>query len=129
MYLSYSEYKELGGTMNEATFNKNEFEIENKIDYLTNGRIKNLSQIPQAVKMLCFRLGTSFWEKIDIDAPNNLTSYSNGIESFGYANTTASSQSSSISVIDKQINNLVAEYLWEYPELLYRGRTQWKRKL
>ena len=129
MYLSYSEYKELGGTMNEATFNKNEFEIENKIDYLTNGRIKNLSQVPQAVKMLCFRLGTSFWEKVDIDAPNNLTSYSNGIESFGYANTTASSQSSSISVIDKQINNLVAEYLWEYPELLYRGRTQWKRKL
>ena len=129
MYLSYSEYKELGGTMNEATFNKNEFEIENKIDYLTNGRIKNLSQIPQAVKMLCFRLGTSFWEKVEIDAPNNLTSYSNGIESFGYANTTTSSQSSSISVIDKQINNLVAEYLWEYPELLYRGRTQWKRKL
>ena len=129
MYLSYAEYKEFGGTMNEATFNKNEFEIENKIDYLTNGRIKNLSQVPQAVKMLCFRLGTSFWEKVDIDAPNNLTSYSNGIESFGYANTTASSQSSSISVIDKQINNLVAEYLWEYPELLYRGRTQWKRKL
>ena len=129
MYLSYTEYKELGGTMNEATFNKNEFEIENKIDYLTNGRIKNLSQVPQAVKMLCFRLGTSFWEKVEIDAPNNLTSYSNGIESFGYANTTASSQSSSISVIDKQINNLVAEYLWEYPELLYRGRTQWKRKL
>ncbi len=129
MYLSYTEYKELGGTMNEATFNKNEFEIENKIDYLTNGRIKNLSQVPQAVKMLCFRLGTSFWEKVEIDAPNNLTSYSNGIESFGYANTTTSSQSSSISVIDKQINNLVAEYLWEYPELLYRGRTQWKRKL
>ena len=129
MYLSYTEYKELGGTMNEATFNKNEFEIENKIDYLTNGRIKNLSQVPQAVKMLCFRLGTSFWEKVEIDAPNNLTSYSNGIESFGYANTTTSSQSSNISVIDKQINNLVAEYLWEYPELLYRGRTQWKRKL
>ena len=129
MYLSYTEYKELGGTMNEATFNKNEFEIENKIDYLTNGRIKNLSQVPQTVKMLCFRLGTSFWEKVEIDAPNNLTSYSNGIESFGYANTTASSQSSSISVIDKQINNLVAEYLWEYPELSYRGRTQWKRKL
>ena len=129
MYLSYSEYKELGGTMNEATFNKNEFEIENKIDYLTNGRIKNRSQIPQAVKMLCFRLSTSFWEKVEIDAPNNLTSYSNGIESFGYANTITSSQSSGISVIDKQISNLVAEYLWEYPELLYRGRTQWKRKL
>ena len=128
MYLSYSEYKELGGTMDEATFNKNEFEIESKIDYLTNGRIKNLSQVPQAVKMLCFRLGTSFWEKVDIDAPNNLSSYSNGIESFGYVSTTTS-QSSGTSVIDKQISNLVAEYLWEYPELVYRGRKQWKRKL
>lgn len=122
MYLSYSEYTGLGGTMDEATFNKNEFEIESKIDYLTNGRIKNLSQVPQAVKMLCFRLGTSFWEKVDIDAPNNLSSYSNGIESFGYTSSTTS-------VIDKQISNLVAEYLWEYPELLYRGRKQWKRKL
>ena len=128
MYLSYSEYKEFGGTMDEATFNKNEFEIESKIDYLTNGRIKNLSQVPQAVKMLCFRIETSFWEKVDIDAPNNLSSYSNGIESFGYANTNTS-QSSGTSVIDKQISNLVAEYLWEYPELLYRGRKQWKRKL
>lgn len=128
MYLSYSEYKELGGTMDETTFNKNEFEIESKIDYLTNGRIKNLSQVPQAVKMLCFRVGMSFWEKVDIDAPNNLSSYSNGIESFGYANTTTS-QLSGTSVIDKQINNLVAEYLWEYPELLYRGRKQWKRGL
>ena len=128
MYLSYSEYKELGGTMDEATFNKNEFEIESRIDYLTNGRIKNLSQVPQAVKKLCFRIGTSIREKVDIDAPNNLSSYSNGNESLSYANTTTS-QSSGTSVIDKQISNHVAEYLWEYPELLYRGRKQRKRKL
>ena len=126
MYLSYQEYTSLGGTIEETIFNKNEFEIESKLDYLTNGRIKNLTEIPEAVKMLCFRLATNFWEKMNIDAPTNLSSYSNGIESFGYTNT---SQSSNTSIIDKQINNLVTEYLWEYPELLYRGRTQWKRKL
>lgn len=126
MYLSYKEYKEYGGTVDEATFNNNEYEVESKLDYLTNGRIKYLSEIPEAVKRLCYRMSTSFWEKIKIDAPNNLTSYSNGIESFGYSNA---SQTSGKSVIDRQISNLVAEYLWEYPELLYRGRTQWKQKL
>lgn len=126
MYLSYKEYKEYGGTMDETTFNNNEYEVESKLDFLTNGRIKNLSEIPEAVKRLCYRLLTSFWEKINMDTPNNLTSYSDGIESFGYSN---SSQTSGKSVIDRQISSLVTEYLWEYPELLYRGRTQWKRRL
>lgn len=120
MYLDYNKYKELGGTLNETAFNQHEIEVEAKLDYLTNGRIRKLDTIPEAVVNLCFRLNTNFWEQMNIDQAQNLTSYSNGIESFGYSATNNQGKS----VIDTQIIQLVNEYLWEYPELLYRGRKQ-----
>ena len=121
MYLSYEKYKELGGTLNDTTFLQHEIEVEAKLDYLTNGRIRKLDIIPEAVVNLCFRLNTNFWEQMNIDQAQSLTSYSNGIESFGYSATNNEGKS----VIDTQIIQLVNEYLWEYPELLYRGRKQW----
>lgn len=124
MYLEYDKYKELGGTLNETAFTQHEIEIEAKLDYLTNGRIKRLSTIPNAVINLCFRLHTSFWEATNIDQAQNLTSYSNGIESFGYNATDNQGKS----VVNTQIIQLMNEYLWEYPQLLYRGRNQWKQK-
>ena len=121
MYLDYNKYKELGGTLNETAFNQHEIEVEAKLDYLTNGRIRKLDIIPDAVVNLCFRLNINFWEQMNIDQAQNLTSYSNGIESFGYSATNNEGKS----VIDKQIIQLVNEYLCEYTELLYRGRKQW----
>ena len=118
MYLSYEEYKELGGTKDETTFSNNQYQIESKIDYITSGRIKKLTDIPEPVKMLCLRLHLNFWEKIDVDKSDNLASYSNGIESFGYI---SQSSEGGASTLNKQINNIIREYLWEYPQLLYRG--------
>lgn len=129
LYLTYEEYLEMGGKQDQPTFNINEFQVENRLDFLTNGRIKKLDEVPEEVKQLCFRLNISFWEKPNtIDAPSNLSSYSNGIESFGYKSGTTTSNGSIISDVDLQINSLVKEYLWTYPELVYRGRWQWKRK-
>lgn len=129
LYLTYEEYLEMGGKQDQPTFNINEYQVENRLDFLTNGRIKKLDEVPEEVKQLCFRLNISFWEKPNtIDASSNLSSYSNGIESFGYKSGTATSNGSIISDVDLQINSLVKEYLWMYPELVYRGRWQWKRK-
>lgn len=129
LYLTYEEYLEMGGKQDQPTFNINEFQVENRLDFLTNGRIKKLDEVPEEVKQLCFRLNISFWEKPNtIDAPSNLSSYSNGIESFGYKSGTTTGNGSIISDVDLQINSLVKEYLWMYPELVYRGRWQWKRK-
>jgi len=122
MYLTYAEYEKLGGTKDVATFELQESEIEAKLNYLTFGRIKDLAEIPIAVKLLCFRLHINFWEKMDIDKPNNLSSYSNGIESFGYSDTSSSNHSN----LNNQIAGVVKEYLWEYPQLLYRGVSKWK---
>ena len=124
MYLSYEKYKELGGTLNDTTFLQHEIEIEAKLDYLTNGRIRKLDTVPEAVINLCFKLNISFWEQTEIDGVKNITSYSNGIESFSYSTTDSQGKN----IADANIIKVVNEYLWEYPELLYRGKKQWMHR-
>ena len=124
MYLSYEKYKELGGTLNDTTFLQHEIEVEAKLDYLTNGRIRKLDTVPEAVINLCFKLNISFWEQAEIDGVKNITSYSNGIESFSYSTTDSQGKN----IADANIIKVVNEYLWEYPELLYRGKKQWMHR-
>ena len=51
-YLSYEEYKDLGGTLEEVPFNELEFECRRIIDSRTQNRLKNADEIPEEVKML-----------------------------------------------------------------------------
>jgi hypothetical protein len=46
----------MGGTLDETAFNIFEFEAEARINYYTMDRLKNDTVIPQAVKMLVFKL-------------------------------------------------------------------------
>lgn len=51
-YLSYGEYIELGGTLDEVPFNELEYECRRIIDSRTQNRLQNADEIPQEVKML-----------------------------------------------------------------------------
>lgn len=51
-YLSYEEYQELEGTLDEVPFNELEYECRRIIDSRTQNRLKNADEIPQEVKML-----------------------------------------------------------------------------
>lgn len=51
-YLSYEEYEELEGTLEEVPFNELEFECRRIIDSRTQNRLKNAEEIPQEVKLL-----------------------------------------------------------------------------
>lgn len=51
-YLSYEEYMELGGTLDEVPFNELEFECRRIIDSRTQNRLLTAEEIPQEVKML-----------------------------------------------------------------------------
>ena len=51
-YLSYDEYIELGGTLEEVPFNELEFECRRIIDSRTQNRLKNTEEIPEEVKLL-----------------------------------------------------------------------------
>ena len=55
-YLSYNEYQELGGTLEEVPFNELEFECRRIVDSRTQNRLKEVEEIPEEVKMLEYKM-------------------------------------------------------------------------
>lgn len=56
MYLTYEEYKEFGGTLEESTFTDFEIRAEMKVNYYTFNRLVNDTEIPDNVKRLMYVL-------------------------------------------------------------------------
>lgn len=52
MYLTYVEYKDMGGTLEETQFNDFEFQVEAQINYATFSRLKTDKVFPIEVKRL-----------------------------------------------------------------------------
>lgn len=50
MYLTYTEYVSMGGTLNETVFNDFEYEAEALVNWYTFNRLKNNDTIPEEVK-------------------------------------------------------------------------------
>lgn len=127
-YLTFEQYQQLGGKCTEDAFPNLQFDTETKMDYITDGRLSKLmttlEEVPEVVQRLEVKL-------IDIIMNNdtskqgvgNVTSYSNGIESFGYATDKDSEE-----YIWNKFKNIMLEYLYpKYPQLFYRGRWVYKR--
>ena len=55
-YLTYQDYKGLGGTLDLMPFNLLEFEARKKIDINTKNRLKNEKTIPNEVKLCIYQL-------------------------------------------------------------------------
>ena len=122
-YLTFEEYKNLGGKCSEDVFPSLQFDTESKMDYITSGRlsrmIDEMESVPEAVQMLEVKLIDIENSKSDSEEKGSgLTSYSNGIESFGYDTSKDSEE-----MLAEKFSTLMKQYLYpEYPELFYRGR-------
>lgn len=55
-YLTYEEYKSLGGTLGEMPFNILELKARQIINERTQNRLKNIEKIPQEVKICVYDL-------------------------------------------------------------------------
>lgn len=55
-YLTYEEYKSLGGTLGEMPFNILELKARQVINERTQNRLKDVEQIPQEVKICVYDL-------------------------------------------------------------------------
>lgn len=115
-FLNYTEYRSMGGTLDNSAFTSLLFKAESKVNKRTFGKARKLEVYPPELKYLVFGI-INLLEKNTIDRDINVSSYNNGIESFSY-NTDYKSLDSAI---DSQVNNMILEYLSPYPNLLYRG--------
>lgn len=56
MYLTFTEYQNMGGTLDESAFSDLEFEARVKVDYWTFGRLKNEETYPEELKRCMYKL-------------------------------------------------------------------------
>lgn len=56
MYLTYLEYQDMGGTLDETTFNDFEFQARAQIDWYTFNRLQKETDLPEAVKRCMYHL-------------------------------------------------------------------------
>lgn len=59
MYLTYSEYTEMGGSMDKHAFNRLEAKARAHLDRVTFGRLKNVESVSDSVKYCMYDLLTA----------------------------------------------------------------------
>lgn len=135
MYLTFEEYIELGGTIEDETaFAQLEFEARTQIDWWTFGRLKKETNLPEAVK----RCELKLIELLDkqqkvllvdaVDEDGNVVAglmahQSNDGVSATYNVITGNM---AVRVIQSQLNNTIKMYLQDVKDslgrkVLYRG--------
>lgn len=88
MYIDIAYYVNSGGKadMSDAAFIRNEFRARKLVDKLTQGRVKNMAEVPEAVKHLMVELVTlESTQGAEIVENQAVTSFSND----GYSETYA----------------------------------------
>jgi hypothetical protein len=56
MYLTYEVYQNMGGTLDETTFNSYEYEAETLVNWYTFNRLKNETEYPEELGRCMYRL-------------------------------------------------------------------------
>ena len=100
-YITFAEYENFGGTVSSSDFTNLELKARHKLDYFTQNRLQTATTIISEVKELM----TEFINRMASSPVNgNVTSYSNGIESFGFAENQTKA-------FNTELYDLAVEYL------------------
>ena len=119
IYLTYDEYKGIGGTLDNAAFNRNIDRACGVIDNATHNRVETMSVIPQRVKALCRDL-------IDYFANEKDSKVSSRSQSAGAVSESVTYTTKSADEAYGDIQNMIFDYLGGINNdngvpLLYRG--------
>lgn len=120
IYLTYTEYKEIGGILEETAFNRNIDRACGIIDNATHNRIECMTEVPQKVKPLCRDLLEYLVENNTVKIVTSRSQSAGGVsESESYATKTADD-------VYGDIQNILYDYLGNEKDdkgtpLLYRG--------
>lgn len=127
-YLTYDEYKSLGGNLDQTSFNLLEFEARKIIDGNTQNRLINVIEIPQEVKLCIFKLINSilkFSKEEDNSQNSNIASENIDGYSVTYNNVSLDQIENVVKSKNIELNDIVYDYLLgvvvNNVHLLYRG--------
>lgn len=127
MYLTYDEYLNMGGTLEEATFVNLEFEARTKVDYYTFNRLNKDTTYSEAVKRCVYKIIELIQLKAQAMSSGNESSVaSQSNDGFSVTFNTLNAQQA-LEASTNEILNTINMYL-SFSEneagkrLLYRGR-------
>ena len=111
-YLTYEEYKGLGGTRSEMPFNLLEFEARKKIDNRTQNRIKYMNSKPNEVK-LCVNamINTLVQYVVDSSKGINKNVASESIDGYSVSFITGSQVQEAIKSKKSELEEIMQTYL------------------
>ena len=111
-YLTYDEYKGLGGTLSEMPFKILEFETRKRIDNRTQNRIKNMSSKPEEVK-LCVNamINTLAQYVVDNSKGINKNIASESIDGYSVSFITGSQVQEAIKSKKSELEDIMQTYL------------------
>lgn len=102
-YLTYGEYKQLGGNLDEMPFNLLELRARKKVDERTLGRLKNLTSQITEVKTCIYQLIESM-QAHEKQKSKNVSSESTDGYSVSYGTSTSTEE-------NKQYDDIIRDYL------------------
>lgn len=110
-YLTYEEYKSLGGTLDKMPFNILEFKCQKIIDNLTFNRLKNLEKQMQEVKLCIFDMIaiSGKYETISKNQSQGISSESIDGYSVNYVSVSTEQEKTKTT----ELKNCVRDYLIE----------------
>ena len=111
-YLTYAEYRLLGGTLEEMPFNILEFEARKQIDLRTQNRLKNEETQPQDVKLCVFHLieKINSYASTTESASGNITSES--IDGYSISYLTANQISEIVKSKNSELQDIMLNDLY-----------------
>ena len=133
MYLTFDEYQEYGGTLEETAYNQLEFEARAIIDYWTFNRLQKEEEYPEAVKRCVFKLISLIQDMqkataLDAQSSNESTKAGIASESNDGVSTSYNTLSAkdAVDTIKKEYEDTIRMYLSGVKNslghrLLYRG--------
>lgn len=107
-YLTYGEYKALGGTLDIMPFNLLEFNARKKIDERTLGRLSGVKEIPQEVKLCVFEM-IKVLNSYDTYTTQNKAVASENIDGYSISYTGANSNNTSAK--NNELEDVIDTYL------------------
>ena len=110
-YLTYEQYKALGGTLDRMPFELLEYETRKRIDERTQNRLKNIEDIPQEVKMCMFKLMgvmSSYDEGLDTVSRNIASENTDG---YSVSYVTGSQIQEVLKTKNKELDDIIMTYL------------------
>ena len=120
IYLTYEEYKEIGGTLDETAFNRNIDRACAMIDIRTQSRLEKFVDIPRIVKIVCADLVSYIANNtVDKSVVTSRSQSAGGVsESESYATKTAEDYANDL---DKIFEPLALVKTKNGINILYRG--------